>query len=112
MAAEFEANREKYAQEFDEEQFERKTARGGFGRSVLRKLYTLYEVLRDEDTPAWVKLGIVCVLGYFVCPIDAIPDMLPLVGYGDDMAIVAAELASIASYVTPSVRRRVEDRLN
>ena len=108
---EFEENRNEYAEKYDEEEFNRKVEKGGFGRAFLERLYTLFEVLKDPDTPAWVKVGIMAVLAYFVCPIDVIPDVLPVVGYSDDLAVIAAELAAITSYITPSIQDRVRRRL-
>ncbi len=111
MSKEFENNKDQYAGNYSDEELQRKIVKGGLGRNLLRKVYTLYEVLKAPDTPLWVKAGIIAVLGYFICPIDVIPDVLPVVGYSDDLAVIAGELAAIASYVTPQIEERVEDRM-
>ncbi len=39
--------------------------------------------------PWRVIVGVVAALLYFVAPIDAIPDFIPVIGYLDDAAVVA-----------------------
>ena len=41
---------------------------------------------RDPSTPRRVKLTLLAALGYFVLPLDAIPDVMPLLGFTDDAA--------------------------
>jgi uncharacterized membrane protein YkvA (DUF1232 family) len=53
----------------------------------------------DPATPARVKLLIVGALAYFVMPFDAIPDFLPLVGFTDDAAVIAATIAAIRAHM-------------
>lgn len=35
-------------------------------------------------------------LAYFVCPVDFIPDFIPVAGYGDDLLVVRWALSQIA----------------
>ncbi len=111
MSDDFESNKDRYAGNYSDGDFQRKIDKGGIGRNLLRKVYTLYEVLKDPNTPLWVKGGIIAVLGYFISPIDLVPDLIPIVGYSDDLAVVVGELAAIAKYVTPQIEGRVDDRL-
>lgn len=46
------------------------------------------------------------------CPWDAIPDLLPLVGYTDDLGVLGWALLTIASYVDADVRRRTDELLS
>ncbi len=108
---EFANNKEQYAKEFSDSDFQKKVKKSGIGVELLRKAYTLYEVLKSPDTPLWVKGGIIAVLGYFISPVDVIPDVIPVVGYSDDLAVVVGELAAIGSYVTPSITAAVERRI-
>ena len=50
----------------------------------------LYEALKDKDTPTWAKGVIIATLGYFICPVDGIPDAVPIAGYADDLGALAA----------------------
>ena len=111
MSDDFESNKERYAKNFSDSDFQKKVKKSGIGVELLRKAYTLYEVLKSPDTPLWVKGGIIAVLGYFISPIDLIPDIIPVVGYSDDLGVILTELAAIGSYVTPQIVAAVDRRI-
>jgi uncharacterized membrane protein YkvA (DUF1232 family) len=46
----------------------------------IRDALAMYYCLIDEKTPAWVKATIVGALGYLILPLDAVPDIMPVVG--------------------------------
>jgi uncharacterized membrane protein YkvA (DUF1232 family) len=49
-----------------------------------------FRYLRDPSVPRWRKLtGLFAVL-YFVLPVDAIPDILPVLGWLDDVGVLSA----------------------
>ncbi len=58
----------------------------------------------DRRTPLHVKATLVGALAYFVLPADIIPDVLPVIGYTDDAAVLAAALRLVASHITPDHR--------
>jgi uncharacterized membrane protein YkvA (DUF1232 family) len=58
----------------------------------------------DRQTPAHVKAALVGALAYFVLPADVIPDILPVVGYTDDAAMLAAAIRLVAQHITPDHR--------
>lgn len=76
------------------------------GAEVVEKVLTLYETLKDERTPRWAKATIISTLGYFIAPLDAIPDLMPGVGYSDDLGALAVALGIVAAHV----RREHVDR--
>jgi uncharacterized membrane protein YkvA (DUF1232 family) len=53
----------------------------------------------DPATPSRVKLMVVGALAYFVMPIDGIPDLLPMIGFSDDAAVIAATIAAIRMHM-------------
>lgn len=61
---------------------------------------------RDPQTPRRVRLTLLAALGYFVLPIDAIPDIMPLIGFTDDAAVIAAAIAAVAGSITPEHREQ------
>ena len=69
------------------------------GESVLEPALKMYYAALDSDTPAWAKTVIFGVLGYFISPVDAIPDPAPVVGYTDDLGVLAAALAATAAHI-------------
>ena len=70
------------------------------GRELVHKSLILYYVGNDPVTPLWAKGVIGSALGYFIFPIDLIPDLTPFVGYADDFGAIAAAMAAIASCIT------------
>ncbi|MGL4438953.1 MAG: YkvA family protein, partial [Bosea sp. (in: a-proteobacteria)] len=57
-------------------------------------------------TPARIKMILISAVAYFVLPIDAIPDIIPLFGFSDDAAVIAAALAAVASELKPVHREK------
>mgnify|MGYP000155510857 CR=1 FL=1 len=76
-----------------------KKATASAGRKTLLTALTLFYCLKDSDTPTWAKGVIVGALGYLVLPVDAIPDILPGVGYGDDWGAIVSALGIVAAYI-------------
>jgi uncharacterized membrane protein YkvA (DUF1232 family) len=65
-----------------------------------REVVALYFCLVDPATPAWLKGIVAAALAYFVLPLDAVPDLLPIIGLADDASLLAAAYASVAAFVT------------
>jgi uncharacterized membrane protein YkvA (DUF1232 family) len=65
----------------------------------LRDAVAMYYCLVDKATPAWVKALIVGALGYFICPVDAVPDVAPIIGWLDDAGVIAGALVIISAYI-------------
>jgi len=66
----------------------------------------------DRRTPLHVKAALVGALAYFVLPADVIPDVLPVIGYTDDAAVLAAALKLVASHITPDHREAAQRTLS
>ena len=66
---------------------------------------------RDPATPRRVRLTLLAALGYFVLPIDALPDIMPILGFTDDAAVIAAALAAVAGSITPEHREKAKTAL-
>jgi uncharacterized membrane protein YkvA (DUF1232 family) len=77
-------------------------------RDALRLLPDLLRLLRrlagDRSLPRGVRVRLVLLLGYLALPIDLVPDFVPILGYADDVVIVALVLRSV-------VRRAGNDAL-
>ncbi|WP_332699597.1 YkvA family protein [Bosea sp. (in: a-proteobacteria)] len=67
-----------------------------------------YLCARDPATPRRVRYTLLGALGYFVLPVDALPDFLPLVGFTDDAAVLAAAIAAVAGSITAEHRARAK----
>ncbi|MFC7395670.1 YkvA family protein [Chelatococcus sp. GCM10030263] len=74
-------------------------------------LVAAYYCALDPGTPRRVKLILFGALAYFILPMDSIPDIIPLFGFGDDMALLAAAITGVASSITDEHRRRARETL-
>jgi len=64
-------------------------------------LAAAYYCALDPQTPRKVKLVLFTALGYFVLPIDAVPDVLAGLGFSDDAAVLATALALVGAHIEP-----------
>jgi len=74
------------------------------GKEVVEKALWLYYAAQAPQTPAWARGVIYGALGYFIFPIDAIPDPTPVVGYADDLGVLAAAVATVALHISAEVK--------
>ena len=79
-------------------------ARVPFAEDLLAAWYCAF----DRETPFQVKAALVGALAYFVLPFDAIPDMLPVLGFADDAAVLATALRLVASHMRPEHREAAQ----
>ena len=77
------------------------------GREVIKLVLTLVYVLGDEDTPMSAKAIVLGALGYFVSPVDAIPDFLPG-GFVDDLAVLTVAAVMVLAHIKTEHRERAE----
>ena len=73
---------------------------------MAEEVVSLYHAMLDPKTPLWVKGVAAAALAYFILPIDAVPDMLPLVGLGDDLSVLSAALAAVSTHITDEHRAK------
>ncbi|MBC3908917.1 YkvA family protein [Undibacterium umbellatum] len=81
------------------------------GSEVIEKVLCLYYAAQRPETPAWAKTVIFGALGYFIFPLDAVPDVLPALGYGDDLGVIAGALVTVSLYITDEVKQSARDRM-
>ena len=65
----------------------------------------------DRQTPVHVKAALIGALAYFVMPADVVPDVLPVIGYTDDAAMLAGAIKLVASHITPDHREAARQKL-
>ena len=81
------------------------------GKEVIEKSLWLYYAAQRPETPVWAKAVIYGALAYFISPVDAIPDVIPVVGFVDDLGAVAAALATVAVYIDEGVKTKASGKL-
>ena len=65
---------------------------------------SLWWCAKDPTTPTSAKGMMLAALAYFVLPLDAIPDVLPAIGFTDDAAVIAALIAIVGKNLKPRHR--------
>jgi uncharacterized membrane protein YkvA (DUF1232 family) len=73
---------------------------------LAHETVAIYFCLLDPKTPIWVKATAAAALAYFILPLDAIPDLLPIIGVSDDASVIAAALTAVATHITDEHRAR------
>ena len=80
------------------------------GYEAIHNALILYYTARAKETPLWCKTVIVGALGYFISLIDAIPDLTPILGYTDDISVMIAAVAALATHITPEIRNKAKEK--
>jgi len=58
-----------------------------------------------------VKATLVAAIAYFVLPVDAIPDVLPVIGFADDATVLTTAIKLVASHIGPLHREAARRKL-
>jgi uncharacterized membrane protein YkvA (DUF1232 family) len=82
------------------------------GSEVIEKALWLFYAAQRDEVPVKAKAVIYSALGYFILPTDAIPDLIPVVGYADDLGALALAVATVAAYVDPDVKRLARKKMD
>ena len=75
------------------------------GKIIIQNALTLYYTL-NSDAPKWVKVIIAMALAYLVAPIDSIPDLIPVLGFSDDLGLLITVLSKIAIHIKNESRQQ------
>jgi uncharacterized membrane protein YkvA (DUF1232 family) len=80
--------------------FKRVAAGLPFAEDLLSAYYCAF----DRQTPRHVQAALLGAIAYFILPFDFIPDMLPVLGFTDDAAVLATAIRLVAAHITPEHR--------
>ena len=79
----------------------RVAARLPFAEDLLAAYYCAF----DKQTPRHVQAALLGAVAYFILPLDFVPDMLPVLGFTDDAAVLATAIRMVASHITDDHRQ-------
>jgi uncharacterized membrane protein YkvA (DUF1232 family) len=80
--------------------FKQVVAKIPFAEDLLAAYYCAF----DRETPRHVQAALLGALAYFILPFDFMPDMLPILGFTDDAAVLATAIRMVSSHITPDHR--------
>jgi len=103
-----------YEEEYSEEDFWKKVKEVAIkaGKEIIGEALKLFYAILNKKTAVTAKAVAIGALGYFISPIDAIPDITPVVGYADDLGVIALAVYSIKKYITTKVKKQADDKLD
>lgn len=105
---------EKYQENYSESKLLTKITSVGrwAGAKVVYAVLLLYYVLRNPNVSMADKSKIYGALGYFILPTDLILDIIPIVGYTDDMAAIMWAIHTVAKNITPEIKKQAKAKLS
>ena len=71
-----------------------------FAEDLLAAYYCAF----DRETPRHVQVALLGALAYFILPFDFMPDMLPILGFTDDAAVLATAIRMVSGHITSEHR--------
>ena len=81
------------------------------GAKLVYAALVLYYSLHSKKVSVKDKAIIIGALGYLISPLDAIPDAIPIVGLGDDMAVLAYVLKKVWNQITDEAKDKAKEKL-
>ena len=105
---------EYYAENFSEEDFWSKIKNKikSAGLQLIYKAMQLYYATENPNCPTKVKAGIYAALGYFVAPLDFLPDFMPFAGYTDDLSAILLATMMAQAYIDDEVKEKARQKLS
>jgi len=98
-----------YSRAYSESAFKAKLGALAGLDKLIAAARQVHALLRDPQTPIWVKGLCLGVLGYLIIPTDAVADFIPVLGYGDDLAALTAAIAAIAANLPKQTAQATPD---
>lgn len=82
------------------------------GVKVIYLALLLFYTLQQTSTPKWAKSVIIGALGYFIFPVDFIPDFVPIAGFSDDLSALLAVIVAVALYIDEDTKSKAKAKLH
>ena len=72
-------------------------------RQLKIEVYAIWLAYQDPRVPWYARVFAACVVGYAFSPIDLIPDLVPILGYLDDLVLIPVGVALALKMIPPPV---------
>ena len=103
-----------YANKFSQSEFVEKISRIAkrAGAKLVYAALILFYTLQSDRISVKNKALIIGALGYMISPLDVVPDVIPIVGLSDDLAVLLYVLKTVWTDVDPSIKDRAKEKLS
>ncbi|MBR2519610.1 MAG: DUF1232 domain-containing protein [Selenomonadaceae bacterium] len=103
----------KYAGDYSESSFFDKITSTikSAGLTLIYEALQLFYVTENPNCPMRIKAAIFAALGYFISPLDVVPDFTPFVGYSDDAGAIAIALGLAQMYIDDEVKQKARNKI-
>ena len=92
-------------------EFWRKLRRFAAHVPFAEELLTVYYCAFDRATPTYARMALIAALAYFIDPFDRMPDVLLVIGFSDDAAVLAAAVKLVWDHIKPEHREAAKKAL-
>ena len=102
-----------YSKFYSEDSFWKKL-KGFAGKAGIKVVYlalVLYYMLVDEAIDLKSKVIIVAALGYFILPFDLVPDLLPVIGFTDDLSVLMLTFSIVKGKINETHRLKARNTM-
>ena len=82
------------------------------GIKVIYLVLLLFYTLQKTTTPKFAKSLIIGGLGYFILPADFLPDLIPGIGFTDDLTALISVVVAVALFIDEGVKAKAKERLH
>ena len=82
------------------------------GAKMVYAALVLYYTLQSDKVSVKDKAIIIGALGYLISPLDVVPDAIPIVGLGDDLAVLVYVLQKVWGDVNEDIKVKARERLS
>ena len=103
-----------YANKFSKTGFVEKISRVAkrAGAKMVYAALVLYYTLQSDKVSVKDKAIIIGALGYLISPLDVVPDAIPIVGLGDDLAVLVYVLQKVWGDVNEDIKVKARECLS
>ena len=103
----------KYKSSYTEENLQTKLKKYGkkIGVNTTYYILLLYQMIVSNIVPIADKAIIIAALGYFISPLDIIPDIIIGSGFIDDVSVMLIALRQVVKNITPEIKQQAKERL-
>lgn len=103
----------KYKSSYTEDNLQTKLKKYGkkIGVNTTYYILLLYQMIVSNTVSIADKAIIIAALGYFISPLDIIPDIIIGTGFIDDVSVMLIALRQVIKNITPEIKQQAKEQL-